>query len=379
MPYISLDKDNNTLLIDEKSETGTKMPFCESLFSFLEMDLTNYDKTYKIINKDDFSYTDFLYLESQYPQTYKNIICDYRQPEPDDDSSTLRDLALLYLTDNLDNFEFLYEHPIYKYSNITFSSFSLQTPYSDLDFGYLQQYCKSLLDFCFTNNDPRFSSLSKQEKYFIFSAATPAMQHSLRSNKIFFSIPSKLHTSLSIELFKTFTQKYNPKEWLTGDPARVFDLISDSTIKKIKEKNIQLLDVAYCDCPFDILAFEIKELFAKDIELKRCANCGKLFIPSGKYNTDCCDRIPAGQKYSCKKIMTQKRRRDKINANPIIKEYERAYKRNYARVSNHKMDPDAFRLWVDDASKKRDDLFAKYKISPSEQIVIDFKKYLGNK
>ena len=77
--------------------------------------------------------------------------------------------------------------------------------------------------------------------------------------------------------------------------------------------------------------------------------------------------------------MAQKRRKEKVNSNPIVKEYERAYKRNYARVTSHKMNAEDFRLWTEEAAKKRDAFSAEYDSNPSDQIISEFKKYLGNK
>ena len=43
------------------------------------------------------------------------------------------------------------------------------------------------------------------------------------------------------------------------------------------------------------------------------------------------------------------------------------------------MTADDFRLWTEAAIKKRDLLSKKYENTPSEQLITEFKKYLGNK
>lgn len=182
-----------------------------------------------------------------------------------------------------------------------------------------------------------------------------------------------------MELYHAFTQNHSDTEWFNCNPTSILNLLTDETINQIHNSNVHLFNVTLCETPFDFLAFELREFFVKDINIKCCANCGQFFIPTGRYNTDCCDRIPEGQKYTCKKIMAQKRRCKKANSNPIIKEYERAYKRNYARVSNGNMTSENFRLWVEKTTKKRDDFIAKYHTTPSNQLITEFKNYLGNK
>lgn len=379
MSYIGLSKNSKVVLINEITESGELFSMGEILFSFLEMDFSKYNKVYKTINKSDFSYEDFYYLESQYPQTYEDIIRHYTLPSVNNAPAELQQLALPFLLENQDDFHYLYDHPVFECTNIAHGACDFRREHNDLNFFYLQQYCESLLDFCFISDDCRLKNLSKQERYFIFSAATPYMDSLFYSKNTFFTSPCDLRDSIRMTLFDEHQKTHEIYDWINGNPLDILSLLTDATIDKVHNSNIKLLDVSYCETPFDLLAFELREFFLKNIEVKRCANCGKFFIPSGNYNTDCCDRVPNGEKYSCKKIMARKRRREKEHSDPIIKEYNRAYKRNYARVSNHKMDPNDFRLWVDTASKKRDDLSLQYQQSESEQIIIDFKKYLGNK
>ena len=74
-----------------------------------------------------------------------------------------------------------------------------------------------------------------------------------------------------------------------------------------------------------------------------------------------------------------KARKEKVNNNPILKEYEKAYKRNYAKFINKRWNIEEFRLWAEEATERRATTSKQYKANLNEQIVQDFKKYLGNK
>ena len=115
-----------------------------------------------------------------------------------------------------------------------------------------------------------------------------------------------------------------------------------------------------------------------NIRIKKCKNCGKYFVLKGDYSTDYCDRIPDGEKFTCKKLAAMQARKKKVQDNPILK-YEKAYKRMYAHLSNHKISNEDFRLWAEAAANKRDSSLAEYSSSPSDDIINQFKEYLDNK
>lgn len=131
--------------------------------------------------------------------------------------------------------------------------------------------------------------------------------------------------------------------------------------------------------PLSFCVTELSKMIEANVIIKRCKNCGKYFIQKQNYNNDYCNRKYNQKGQTCKDIGASLQYKNKINNNPILKEYERAYKRYYARVTNNKMSTEDFRLWTEEASKKRDCISAEYKIHPSDQLIADFKHYLGNK
>lgn len=131
--------------------------------------------------------------------------------------------------------------------------------------------------------------------------------------------------------------------------------------------------------PLSFAFTEFQKMLEWDIPIRCCKNCNKLFIPDTKHAVDYCNRVDSETGLTCKKIGASAQYRSKVNQNPILKEYTKAYKRNYARIGKPGMTNDQFRIWVDEATKKRDELATEYTSNPSEQLVVAFKKYLGNK
>lgn len=379
MAYLGISKatKDTIILIDEKSKTGDMVPIGEILFSFLDLDLKKYGELYDFSSYNkDFEYTDMQLIIKEYPKTAKKYERQLNRINLEISDDDLRDIALYFLLDNQDNFAQLYEHIAFDYSD---ARETLPMQYSDLsqeiDFYNIQMYFRKVIDFCFLENDAKLSELTPQERYYLFCALYPLQKFNIHSKKTILFTPSDLFDEIREFAF----DKYElPSALSKPNDINLLELVNDDMIKNIKRKCV-LLEVNSCSTVYDFIAFDMVTLLFSNSIIKKCANCGKLFIPSGKYNTDCCDRIPEGEKYSCKKIMAQKKRKEKLKGNPIMKEYERAYKRNYARLSNNKLTNEEFRLWVEDATQKRNEISARYKLAPSEQLLLDFKKHLGNK
>lgn len=378
MSYVSLDKNSDIILLEPRVGWGTVSPVGELLFSFLDLDLKEYRNLYYLIGYDcDFEYDDFKALCKKYPKTCNKMSkSNWWHLTEDADTDMLRSFALCFLTENEDTFSELYEHSFFSLSDtvILARHIDFDEAFAKIDFFRLQETFKNLIDFCFINDNPKLTKLNKMDRFFLFLASEPKFNHSFGTFETFFPRPNQFFTELEASITARIREVDNDNY----RALKALSLLDDSIIDKIKNKS-DLVRVASCYSIFDFLAFEFKTILSKDIDIKRCVNCGKLFIPSGKYNTDCCDRIPEGEKYSCKKIMAQKRRKQKVNSDPITKEYEKAYKRMYARISSGTLEKSDFLKWSEDAKQKRDAASQRYAKSKDETIIIDFKKYLGNK
>lgn len=241
-----------------------------------------------------------------------------------------------------------------------------------------------VLNFCCNDYfEPKFKSLSSLQRYYLYSQLYPDNiytidRHFQRNDFLF--IEPKSHLSLldKVPRMVVETDKYgrtvNELEAVTEKPTlpdELLSLIQDVPILPIFRFKRNSLE--------SYLMEELFSLIKMNVRVKKCLNCGKYFILKGDYATDYCDRIPEGEKHTCKKLAAMQTRKKKVSLNPILKEYERAYKRNYSRVSNKRMTNEDFRKWVDAAIIERDRLNSEYNGNPPDTALNEFKKYLGNK
>lgn len=235
-----------------------------------------------------------------------------------------------------------------------------------LDLLFYQEHFKELIEFCLDQSyNPLLNQLTAEQRYFLWKQKNlnpmfPVEQSNInsRTNTVLLSPNNSLKNSDSIIHSNEITQE---------------------TIDIIKATPIIPVQLYYCNTPIQYAICEFNALIKINAKVKKCKHCGKYFILKGDYATEYCDRIIDGEKFTCKKIAAIQTRKNKIKQNPILKEYERAYKRNYARVTNHKMTSEDFRLWTEEATQKRNETSIQYESSPSDDIITEFKKYLGNK
>ena len=62
--------------------------------------------------------------------------------------------------------------------------------------------------------------------------------------------------------------------------------------------------------------------------IKKCTNCGRLFIPL-KTDKQYCDNLYLNTGKSCAEIGATKKHKEKISGSLVLKEFQREYKRMY--------------------------------------------------
>ena len=83
----------------------------------------------------------------------------------------------------------------------------------------------------------------------------------------------------------------------------------------------------------EMLFFEFAEMLKQGLQVKKCGLCNRYFILQSKHETEFCDRIYRGNR-TCKQVGAKKSFNERVAADPVLQEYQRIYKRYFARCAN---------------------------------------------
>lgn len=81
----------------------------------------------------------------------------------------------------------------------------------------------------------------------------------------------------------------------------------------------------------ELVLFDTMEMQRRGIELKRCQNCGKYFVPESRSDEIYCNNIFKGNR-TCRQIGYE----NKINGDEVLREYRKIYKTQNARKQRNK-------------------------------------------
>jgi len=103
----------------------------------------------------------------------------------------------------------------------------------------------------------------------------------------------------------------------------------------------------------DILNYIIRAMVKANVFYKTCLYCGKLFI-AGHSNAEYCERPTGSSGKTCRDVGSLRVYREKQKQDPVMVEYNRAYKRNYAKIRSKRMTAEEFQEWSERAREQRD-------------------------
>ena len=102
-------------------------------------------------------------------------------------------------------------------------------------------------------------------------------------------------------------------------------------VYKILDENISVREVYDINSVQDWFRYEFMYLAKGNVLYKQCKNCGRFFIPSGRSDSEYCERIDTASGKTCKEVgaintFAKKHENDKIH-----QAYTKAYRRMDSR------------------------------------------------
>ena len=238
------------------------------------------------------------------------------------------------------------------------------------------------LNFCCNDSFiPEVKELSALDRYYVYSELyndnfLTNIKYFKRNGSIFLESNFPTEALNAIDRMDCSNDKY--RDYNGQKPITEMPIFSKQIISELKSSKVSATTRYQYDNLEGYLMEELYALIQTNARIKKCARCNKYFITKGNYATEYCDRIMPNEKFSCKKMAAIQARKEKVKSNPILQEYQRAYKRMYARVSGKKLSKKDFKEWTDNVSCERDRIIESYGTNPPQEIIESFKKYLNN-
>ena len=203
----------------------------------------------------------------------------------------------------------------------------------------LQEFMKSQLEFCIASaNEKLYQGLTPTERLFIYEQWRKAQgDQPIYFQKDTFS--SRLVISKNIEVGKKY--------------------LIENLAEQIQKEKPEISEMTVLTDAWMLMRYEMMKILTEAITIKKCANCGRYFIPDGRSDMEYCTRALADQPgKTCQSVGAMLKHRDKVKSDPVHKEYNKAYKRNHSRVHTGLMSQAEFLVWSDEARDKRDKCLA---------------------
>ena len=149
----------------------------------------------------------------------------------------------------------------------------------------------------------------------------------------------------------------------------------------IKEKHIMAEEVYELVNAEEQIRFELFKIVQNNFTINKCENCGKLFIPittsknknqKGRNDQKYCNNLYLDTGKTCREIGALNKQKEKVQKSPILKEFQREYKRMHALHYNHtkEFSEKKFKEWSKKAHKLKDNY--------NDNQIEDFKVKLKN-
>jgi hypothetical protein len=197
----------------------------------------------------------------------------------------------------------------------------------------ISQYVKATEDILNIDNDD-LKELDTLSRYYIYETYVTSsfVENSVKVRYLNIPISSDILNQDSSE-----NKILTSKELITKYKNSKFILIESYPVETIKEA----------------LYISFMKMVSNNIKVKKCKCCYKYFIPEGRIDTEYCDRTAPNSKKKCSEIGSMKKYHEKVNKNPILKEYNKQYKKINARLRLKKISQPTFSTWASESKLLR--------------------------
>lgn len=107
------------------------------------------------------------------------------------------------------------------------------------------------------------------------------------------------------------------------------------------------------DTVYDLLDYHLRECLKREIKMRVCKNCGRLFAVTGHGGTEYCDRPTDEKGRTCKEIGAFRVWEKSKNGDEVFKIYRREYKKRFAWIRAGRIKKDEFYTWSEKAREKK--------------------------
>ena len=194
-------------------------------------------------------------------------------------------------------------------------------------------------------------NLSTNERLYLYEAKRVFDIHYINTNPA--------HALFLDTKFKT---KYICNKELSLQEKR---LDVEDVVNLIKEKHIMAEEVYELANAEEQIRFELFKIIQNNFTINKCENCGKLFIPvttsknknqKGRNDQKYCNNLYLDTGKTCREIGALNKRKEKVQKSPILKEFQREYKRMHGLHYNHtkEFSEKKFKEWSKKAHKLKD-------------------------
>lgn len=149
---------------------------------------------------------------------------------------------------------------------------------------------------------------------------------------------SSMGSSHGTHYLTEFAPAFSSKSDLVDLPENEFNMVQKYTFNSL----------------FTMIFLEFYESITRNIDIKPCKYCNRLFIPEGRSDIEYCDNIAPNENLPCSQIGATKLHYKEKEDDPVYSIFLTAYRRMRSRVRTGKLTKEEFKQWSMVARQKRD-------------------------